>query len=77
MAWEPGYRKALQAVATRTELRVLPVPAAAAGRSMFDFKSTRRLIDDAYELTVSWLAAAHDLRCASRNGRVKHALVAA
>lgn len=43
---------------------------------MFDFKSTRRLIDDAYELTVSWLAA-HDLKCASRNGRVKHALVAA
>ena len=77
MAWEPGYRKALQAVATRTELRVLPVPAAAAGRSMFDFKSTRRLIDDAYELTVSWLPAAHDIKCASRNDCVKHELVAA
>jgi hypothetical protein len=77
MAWEPGYRKALQTVTTRTEVRNLPMPAAAAGRSMFDFKSTRHLNDDAYELTVSWLAAAHDLRCASRNGRVKHALVPA
>ena len=77
MAWEPGSRKALQAVTTRTEVRILPMPAAAAGRSMFDCKSTRHLIEDAYELTVSWLAAAHDLKVCEQNGRVKHALVAA
>ena len=51
----PSQRQNLEAVAARRAVHVLPVPAMASKISIFDFKSTARLIDDAYEMTLDWL----------------------
>jgi NTE family protein len=55
LASHPAVHLALERVAARTEVHVLPVPGAAARLSMFDFRATRRLIDEAHELTTAWL----------------------
>ena len=44
---------------------------------MLDFKSTRRLIDDAYKLTVLCLAAAHEIGYPNNNDSDRHERVAA
>jgi hypothetical protein len=41
---------------------------------MLDFGSTRRLLGNAYELTVSRLAASYDTGNAKRNDSDKHEL---
>jgi NTE family protein len=51
----PSQRRRLETVAARRAVHVLPVPATASQISIFDFKSTARLIDDAYDMTVDWL----------------------
>jgi NTE family protein len=48
-------QRALTEAASRREVRVLPVPETAAKLSIFDFRATRRLIDEAYLLTTAWL----------------------
>jgi NTE family protein len=48
-------QRALAEAASRREVRVLPVPESAARLSIFDFRATRRLIDEAYLLTTAWL----------------------
>ncbi|HXW32696.1 MAG TPA: patatin-like phospholipase family protein, partial [Acidimicrobiales bacterium] len=53
MSGLPQQRRALQEAAARREVHVLPVPEAAATLSIFDFKETDRLIDDAYQLAAA------------------------
>jgi NTE family protein len=48
-------QRALTEAASRREVRVLPVPETAAKVSIFDFRATSRLIDEAYLLTTAWL----------------------
>ncbi len=55
LAAQPVARRALDDAAARRSVRVLPVPAAAGRLSIFDFKATRRLIDESYTLTTAWL----------------------
>jgi NTE family protein len=51
----PSQRQRLELVGARRAVRVLPVPDVASQISIFDFKSTARLIDEAYDMTVEWL----------------------
>lgn len=55
MASRPSWRPALERAASHSTVHVLPVPSMAARISIFDFKETRRLIREAYAMTVDWL----------------------
>ena len=55
MAGLPDQRRALEAAASRRQVRVLPVPEEAATLSIFDFKETNRLIHDANLLSARML----------------------
>lgn len=55
LAAQPAVHLALDRVPSGTEVHVLPVPRATAELSMFDFRSTRRLISEAQRLTEAWL----------------------
>lgn len=55
LATFPTEHRRLTEVAARREVRVLPVPEIAANLSMFDFRVTRRLMEEAYLLTAAWL----------------------
>jgi NTE family protein len=55
MASRPVARAALEAVASHTQVHVLSVPSTAGQLSLFDFRETRRLIDEAYQMNRVWL----------------------
>jgi NTE family protein len=55
LAARPGERRALVEASSRRSVQVLPVPEAAGRLSIFDFKATRKLIDESYTLTAAWL----------------------
>lgn len=55
LATEPAGRRALAEASARRAVHVLPVPEATEHLSIFDFKVTRRLIDESYALTTAWL----------------------
>jgi hypothetical protein len=57
LALQPADHRALAEAATRRPVWVLPVPSAAGQVSAFDFSATKRLMDDAYHATASWLEA--------------------
>jgi NTE family protein len=67
VSW-PVTRAALESVASRVDVRVLSAPDAAGESSMFDFRVTRRLIDEAYEATATYLANDRTDRTGSKNG---------
>jgi NTE family protein len=56
---EPCARLALEGARSRTRVHVVPVPERAARLSAFDFRSTGQLIEDAYEVTSSWIRHYH------------------
>lgn len=58
LATEPRTRRALAEASARRAVHVLPVPRAAAHLSIFDFKVTRRLVDESHALAASWLQEA-------------------
>ncbi|MGH9017251.1 MAG: patatin-like phospholipase family protein [Acidimicrobiales bacterium] len=49
-------RRAFDAVSSKTPVYVMPVPMVAGHLSIFDFRQTRRLIDEAYQMSAAWLA---------------------
>ena len=53
----PAERRALAEASSHRAVRVVPVPAEAGKLSIFDFRATRQLIRDSYELTTTWLEA--------------------
>ena len=55
MASRPVARAAFERVMSRTPVHVLPVPSTAGQLSLVDFRATRRLIDDAYQMATDWL----------------------
>lgn len=55
LASRPAQRAALEEVGSRTDVHVLPAPSSAGHLSIFDFGSTRDLVDEAYEMSVAWL----------------------
>jgi NTE family protein len=57
MASRPLARAAFERVMSRTPVHVLPVPSTAGQLSLVDFRATRRLIDDAYQMATEWLRA--------------------
>jgi NTE family protein len=55
MASRPVARAAFERVMSRTPVHVMPVPSTAGQLSLVDFRATRRLIDDAYQMAMEWL----------------------
>jgi NTE family protein len=55
MASRPVARAAFERVMSRTPVHVLPVPSTAGQLSLVDFRATRRLINDAYQMATDWL----------------------
>ena len=53
----PAERRALAEASSRRAVRIVPVPSAAGRLSIFDFRATRQLIRESYELTASWFEA--------------------
>jgi NTE family protein len=55
LALQQSDRYALADVARRRVVRVVPVPSSVKEVSPIDFSSTKRLISESYQLTLSWL----------------------
>jgi NTE family protein len=58
LATGSATRQALIEASERRAVHVLPVPKAAEHLSIFDFKVTRRLIEESYALAEEWISAA-------------------
>lgn len=62
LASRPAARAALANVASHAEVHVLPAPSSAGHLSIFDFGSTRDLVNEAYELASEWLETGRSLQ---------------